>query len=366
MEGNQKTIQVGLIGYGYAGKTFHAPLIRTVSGLELTVVGSSRRDTVQADLPGVAICPPTEVTSHPDVDLVVVATPNDSHEPLATAAMRAGKHVVVDKPFTVTLDEARSLVQVAKEEKRLLSVFQNRRWYSEVLATREILESGRLGHVSHYECHMDRFRPNVRKRWREEPGPGAGLWFDLGPHLIDQSLHLFGMPDSVQASFAILREGGQTDDWAHIQLNYKALRVILHASLLVSGGGPRSILHGTVASWAKYGGDPQEAQLIAGMLPTDPGYGVDNDPGVLFDGATGAKTEIAVPLGDQRPYYAGVRDAILNGKPAPISGEHGVAIMAILLATFAAGREGRVMPIPLTEEERSAWIASASPVVRGA
>lgn len=366
MEGNQKTIRVGLIGYGYAGKTFHAPLIRTVPGLELTLVGTSRRDEVLAQFPGVTVCAPEEVVAHPEVDLVVVATPNDSHGPLATAAMRAGKDVVVDKPFTVTLDEARSLVQVAREEKRLLSVFQNRRWYSEVLATREILESGRLGHVSHYECHMDRFRPNVRKRWREEPGPGAGLWFDLGPHLIDQSLHLFGMPDSVQASFAILREGGQTDDWAHIQLNYPRLRVILHASLLVSGGGPRSILHGTVASWAKYGGDVQEAQLIDGMLPTDPGYGVDNDPGVLFDGATGAKTEIPVPLGDQRPYYAGVRDAILNGTPAPISGEHGMVVMAILEASFAAGREGRVTPIPLTDEERSAWISSASPVATGA
>lgn len=366
MDGASKTIRVGLIGYGYAGKTFHAPLIRTVAGLQLTVVGSSRRDTVLADLPGVAVCSPEEVTSHPDVDLVVVATPNDSHHSLAAAAMRAGKHVVVDKPFTVTLDEARSLVRISREEKRLLSVFQNRRWYSEVLATRDILASGRLGHVSHYECHMDRFRPNVRKRWREEPGPGAGLWFDLGPHLIDQSLHLFGMPDSVQASFAILRQVGETDDWAHIQLNYPRLRVILHASLLVAGGGPRSILHGTVASWAKYGGDVQEAQLIAGMLPTDPGYGIDNDPGLVFDGATGEKTEIPVPLGDQRPYYAGVRDAILNGTPAPISGEHGVAVMAILLASFASGREGRLMQIPLTDEERAAWITAASPVATGA
>jgi predicted dehydrogenase len=348
-------IRVGLIGYGFAGKSFHAPLIRCAPGMALTVVGSSRREAVLADLPWVQVCSAEEVTTHPDVDLVVVATPNDSHLPLAAAALRAGKHVVVDKPFTVTLAEARELVEIAAEEKRLLAVFQNRRWYSEVLATVEILKSGVLGHVSHYECHMDRFRPNVRQRWREKPGLGAGLWFDLGPHLIDQALYLFGMPNAVQASFAILREGGQTDDWAHVVLHYDRMRVILHASLLVSGGGPRSILHGTRASWAKYGGDVQEAQLMAGMLPDAEGFGVDPDPGVLFDGATGAETRIPAPVGDQRGYYAGVRDAILNGTPAPISGEHGVAVMAVLEASFASGSSGQVLPIPLTPKERARW-----------
>ena len=334
-------------------------------GLALTVVGSSRPEVVHADLPQVEVCPAEDVIARQDVDLVVVATPNESHFPLAAAALRAGKDVVVDKPFTVTLDEARALARIAREEKRLLSVFQNRRGYSEVLATKAILESGVLGEVSHYECRMDRFRPLVRQRWRENSGPGAGLWFDLGPHLIDQALYLFGMPESVNASFAILREGGQTDDWAHVQLNYPKLRVILHASLLVAGGGPRSILHGTRGSWAKFGGDVQEAQLMAGMLPDEEGFGVDPDPGILYEGATGEKTEIATPVGDQRGYYAGVQDAILSGQPAPISGEHGVAVMAILEASFQSGAEGRVRPIPLTEEERERWAAS-SPVCPGA
>jgi predicted dehydrogenase len=358
-------IRVGLVGYGFAGKTFHAPLIRCVPGFALTVVGSSKREAVLADFPGVSVCSAEEVVTHPDVDLVVVATPNESHFPLAAAALRAGKDVVVDKPFTVTLAEARELVEIARAEKRLLSVFQNRRWYSEVLATKAVLESGVLGEVSHYECHMDRFRPNVRQRWRENRGPGAGLWFDLGPHLIDQVLHLFGMPDTVNASFAILRPGGQTDDWAHVQLNYPGLRAILHASLLVSwgagaDGGPRSALHGTRASWAKFGGDVQEAQLMAGMPPDAPGFGVDPDPGILYDGASGEKTEIPVPVGDQRPYYVGVRDAILEGRPAPISGEHGVVVMAILEASFESARQGKVLPIPLTAEERTRWEAAFS------
>src|ERR1700743_2034849 len=239
MTRTDKTIRVGLIGYGYAGKTFHALLIQSVPGLALAVVGSGKRELIQATYPGITVCSATEVPTPPEVDLVVIATPNDSHFPLAAAALRAGKDVVVDKPFTVTLAEARSLAEIAKQNNRLLSVFHNRRWESEILATKAILNAGSLGEISHYESHMDRFRPAVRQRWREDPGPGAGLWFDLGPHLIDQALHLFGLPQSVNANFGILRPGGQTDDWAHVQLNYArdgkdTMRAVLHASLLVA------------------------------------------------------------------------------------------------------------------------------------
>jgi predicted dehydrogenase len=348
-------IRVGLIGYGYAGKTFHAPLIRSVPGLSLAVIGSSKQQLLEQTWPGITVCSVTDVATHPDVDLVVIASPNDSHFPLAAAALRAGKDVVIDKPFTVTLAEARSLVTIASQNKRLLSVFHNRRWESEILATKTILESGVLGEISHYECHMDRFRPLVRRRWREDPGPGAGLWFDLGPHLIDQALHLFGLPKSVNASFAILRKGGQTDDWAHVQLNYDRLRVVLHASLLASGGCPRSVLHGTQGSWAKFGADVQESQLMNGMLPDDPAFGYDPDPGILYDGATGTRTEVPSPTGNEREYYAGIRDAILGKSPAPVLARDAVACMAILETSFASGADGQVLPIPLSPEERAQW-----------
>jgi predicted dehydrogenase len=350
-----ESIRVGLIGYGYAGKTFHAPLILSVPGLALTVVGSSKGDAVLATLPAVKVCSAADAAVHPEVDLVVIASPNDSHFPLAAAALRAGKDVVIDKPFTVTLAEARSLVHIAAQHKRLLSVFHNRRWESEVLATKAILQSGALGEVSHYECHMDRFRPGVRHRWRENPGPGAGLWFDLGPHLIDQALHLFGLPHSVNANFGILREGGQTDDWAHIQLNYDRLRVILHASLLVSGGVARTLLHGTRASWAKYGADVQEKQMVAGMKPGEQGFGYDPDSGILYDGATGEQTRTPTPVGCQQMYYIGIRDAIRSGQPAPIPAKDAVAVMAILETSFESAARGQVLPLPLTLEERAEW-----------
>jgi predicted dehydrogenase len=269
--------------------------------------------------------------------------------------LRAGKHVVIDKPFTVTLAEARALVEIAREHGRVLSVFHNRRWDSEILAAKAVLQTGVLGEVSHYECHMDRFRPVVRQRWRENPGPGAGLWFDLGPHLIDQALHLFGLPHSVNASFGILREGGLTDDWAHVQLNYDRLRVVLHSSLLVSGGGPRSVLHGTRGSWAKFGADVQERQLMSGMLPDDPAFGYDANPGIVYDGATGEQREVASPRGNQREYYVGIRDAVRGERSAPVAAKDAVAVMAILETSFESGARGQVLPLPLTPEELAEW-----------
>jgi len=348
-------IRVSLIGYGYVGKTFHAPLILAIDGLALTVVGSSRPEAVHADLPNVRVCSFEEAAVADDVDLVVIASPNTSHYPLAAAALAAGKHVVVDKPFTTTLADARALVALAAKHNRLLSVFHNRRWDSEVLATKAILESGKLGNVSHYECHMDRFRPVVRQRWRENPGAGAGLWFDLGPHLIDQCLFLFGLPEAVTSHLAILREGGQTDDWAHTVLTYPGLRVILNSTLLAAGRGPRTTVHGTLATWMKYGADTQEPQLQTGMSPTNPLFGIDPDPGILIDGATGDRTEIPAPRSLQQGYYAAIRDAILTGETPQLSGREAIAVMAILETTFESARQGRTLPIPLTEEERAAW-----------
>jgi predicted dehydrogenase len=348
-------IHAGLIGYGYAGKTFHAPLLRAVPGLDLTVVGSSRPERVLADIPGVTICSPMEAATHPALDFVVIASPNESHFPLAAAAIEAGKHVVVDKPFTLDLAEARELVRLARQHGRLLSVFQNRRWESDILAAKLVLDSGVLGKVTHFEAHMDRFRPLVRQRWREDPGPGAGLWFDLGPHLIDLTLNLFGLPEAVLASVAAMRPGGRTDDWGHAQLIYPDLRVILNATLLSSGGIPRTLLHGTRASWAKYGPDLQEKQLIEGVIPGTKGFGDDPDPGILFDGATGERTEIPVPPADQIGYYIGVRDAILGLSPLPVSPESAIAVMAVLETTFASAAQGKVLPLPLTQEERVAY-----------
>ena len=356
MSGQETPIRVGLIGYGFVGKTFHAPLIQSVTGLELAYVGSTQREKVLADIPGATVMAEREqITTHPGVDLVVIASTNETHLPFAKAALLAGKSVVVDKPFALTLADARELAALAKKQRKLLAVFQNRRWDSSFLGAREILKAGTLGEISHYESHYDRFRPAVRARWRELPGPGAGLWYDLGPHLIDQALELLGLPDSVLASFAMQRPGAQTDDWAHIQLNYAKTRAILHASVLVSGGTPNFIIHGNKASWSKYGLDIQEKQLVAGGKPRSPGWGVDPVRATLYDGETGAVAEIPVPDGNQSLFYSGVRDAMLGKGPNPVPPEQAVAVMAVLETAIESGAKQRVLPLSLTTEERDAW-----------
>ena len=212
-------IRTALIGYGFAGKTFHVPLLHATEGLTLTHIVSSRPDAVHADLPDVVVVPDVDaLLARHDVDLVVIAAPNDQHTPLARAALRAGRHVVVDKPFTLGLAEARELRDLAAETGRVLRVFQNRRFDSDFLGIAELVRSGRLGDVVHLESRIDRFRPTVRDRWREAAVPGGGIWFDLGPHLVDQALLLFGVPERVDADLAALRPGAPVEDWAHLSL----------------------------------------------------------------------------------------------------------------------------------------------------
>ncbi|NTW97119.1 MAG: oxidoreductase, partial [Oscillochloris sp.] len=216
-----RPLRVGLAGYGFAGKTFHAPLIAETPGLVLFAVASSDPAKVHADWPGVAVLPsPEALCAHPEVDLVVVATPNATHHQIARAALLAGKPVVVDKPFTVSIAEAEDLAALADERGLMLAVFHNRRWDSDFLTLRRLIESGRLGRVVYLESHFDRFRPTVRQRWREQAGPGGGIWYDLGPHLIDQALLLFGPPESLYADIGAQRDGASTDDYFHVTLRY--------------------------------------------------------------------------------------------------------------------------------------------------
>ena len=258
-------IRVGLIGYGYASKTFHAPLIAGTPGLELAVISSSDETKVKADWPTVTVVSePKHLFNDPNIDLIVIPTPNDTHFPLAKAALEAGKHVVVDKPFTVTLSQARELDALAKSLGRVLSVFHNRRWDSDFLTLKGLLAEGVLGEVAYFESHFDRFRPQVRDRWREQGGPGSGIWYDLAPHLLDQAITLFGLPVSMTVDLAQLRPGAQSTDYFHAILSYPQRRVILHGTMLAAAESARYILHGSRGSYVKYGLDPQEERLKNG------------------------------------------------------------------------------------------------------
>ncbi|EKS6727510.1 oxidoreductase [Enterobacter mori] len=348
-----KTINIALIGYGFVGKTFHAPLLQSVDGLKLAVVSSRDEEKVKRDLPDVqVVATPEEAIQHPDVDLVVIASPNATHAPLAALALNAGKHVVVDKPFTLDMQEARDLIALADEKQRLLSVFHNRRWDSDFLGIKQVIEEDRLGKVKLFESHIDRFRPEVRVRWREQNVPGSGLWFDLGPHLIDQTLQLFGLPQSVQGNIATLRDGAEINDWAHVVLNYPEHKVILHASMLVAGGTSRFTVHGDKASVVKARIDQQEAQLLAGVIPGSESWGEDSDDMVLFD-AAGDATRLKTPKGDQRQYYINVRDALTGKIENPVNPVEALAVMAVLEAAVRSSETGSTQTLELTAEERS-------------
>jgi predicted dehydrogenase len=353
-------IRVGLVGFGFVSKTFHAPLLLETDGYEITAVSSSRPDDVLVVLPNVdVVADPTELATHPDIDLVVVASPNETHAPLAEAAMRAGRNVVVDKPFTITVAEARHLAAVAKERKVMLSVFQNRRWDSDFLTVQNAIRDDLVGRVMLFESRIDRYRPEVRDRWRERPGPGAGLLYDLGPHLIDQALVLFGIPDSVQATLAKQRRGGKTDDFFQLVLRYGEMVATLGAGSLVSGGSARFAVHGDRASMVKQKPDIQEDQLRAGMLPGSPGWGMDPDDAVLYNGATGETRPLKAERGDQRGYYVALRKALLGNAPNPVPPEQGATVMAIIEAAFRSDSEGCRLVPELTKEERSAFISTS-------
>ena len=351
-------IRVGLIGYGYAGRTFHAPLLASEPGMALTLVASSDAARVHADLPNVAvIADPLAVATSDAIDLVVIASPNASHAPLARAAIEAGRHVVVDKPFTLDTAEARGLVALAAKHDRLLSVFHNRRWDSDWLSVTQAIGDGVVGRPMHLRSHIDRFRPAVRDRWREGSGPGSGVWFDLGPHLVDQALLLFGLPDRVSASFARQRAGALADDWAHVVLEHGDRRSVLQASMLVAGGSPRFVVHGDGGSIVKQSADRQEVQLLAGAKPGDDGWGMDDDPLRLFD-AQGVATDRPAACGDQRRYYAGIAAALRGEGGNPVPPVQALAVMAVVEAAVIAAATGRATVPDLTTAERDDLIAS--------
>lgn len=313
-------VHLGLIGYGLAGSVFHAPLIRSTPELLLSAVATSRREQITRDLPGVrAVADVQDLFLDSEIDLIVVASPTGLHFEHAQAALRAGKHVVVDKPVAVSVAEANLLMQTAEECGRIISVFQNRRWDNDFLTVRQCIGEGWLGRVYSYEVHYDRFRPVLKAGWREQDRPGSGLLYDLGSHLIDQAFVLFGMPDAVTADVFAQRPGAQAPDYFHLILHYGNIRAVLHASNLVREPGPHFAVHGDGGSFLKYGMDSQEEALKAGLHPGDPGYGSD-EPGQfgLYVNADGTRRTIETVKGAYECFYSEMAACVLHGGTVPV------------------------------------------------
>ena len=325
-------LNVALLGYGFASKTFHAPLLTHVPGLRLTHIVSSDSAKVKKDYDVAVLAKAEEAFALPEIDLIVIATPNITHFDLASKALNAGKHVVIDKPFTNTVAEATELISLARKHRRLLSAFQSRRWDADYLTLRKVLADGALGEVAHFESHYDRYRPEPRQRWRELPGPGSGIWFDLGAHLADQALQLFGPPEAIYADLEMQRPLGETVDYFHVILRYGRNRVILHGASLVVAETPRFTVHGALGSYTKCGMDPQEEAFKRGEIPGSPGWGQDPQMGTLITKKGDGFETRQVPNvpGSYLGYYEGVRDAISLGAPNPVAPEQALEVINVL------------------------------------
>ncbi|RQP29586.1 oxidoreductase [Burkholderia ubonensis] len=340
-------LRIGLMGFGFAGATFHAPVIAASGRTQVAAIATGQPDRARAAYPDARIVADLDaLLALDDIECVVIATPNDTHFPLARQVLDAGRHVVVDKPVTLTSDEALALARLANARSRVFAPFHNRRWDGDFLTVRRVVESGELGRITYVTSHFDRFRPQVRVRWREEAARGGGLLLDLGPHLIDQALALFGLPDTVSATVKTRRDNGSAPDFVHVQLGYPDKDVALHASALSAIEPARFTLHGTRGSYQKFGLDTQEDQLKAGLTPDDVEFGGGNPPGVLrvLDGDV--ETERPVPTldGQYAEFYRALAASIREGAPFPVTPQDAVDVMTIIELAAQSEHEGRRLP----------------------
>jgi scyllo-inositol 2-dehydrogenase (NADP+) len=348
-------VRVGVIGFGLAGQAFHAPVIRGVPGMELACILERKGTRAKEKYPDVRVARSLEeLLADKTIQLCVVATPNDSHCELTRACLLAGRDVVVDKPFAPTLRESEELVRLAAQRGRLITVYQDRRWDGDFGTVKKIVESGRLGCVAEFEARFDRFRLEAKANaWRERADqPGAGVLFDLGPHVIDQALVLFGEPRAITAQAFCQRKTSQMDDAFDVCLEYPnsgaGLRAMARARIIAYAPGPHFLIHGTKGSFVKYGMDPQE-ELLRGQSCPDgadwgPDWGVEEERwwgtlSLVGEPSVKVKTE----RGDYRGFYANVRDAIEKKAALEVTPQQALRTMRAVMLAHKSSRERRTV-----------------------
>lgn len=343
-------VRVGLIGFGLAGQSFHAPIIRSVPGLELACILERHGSLAQRKYPEVRIARTLEdLLADRQIQLCVIATPNASHFDLARRCLLAGRGVVVDKPFATNSSDALQLVELAVKNGRLLTIYQNRRLDGDFLTVRKLLASETLGRLVSYESHYDRFRPVVKENvWRERAEPGSGILFDLSPHLVDQALVLFGTPLAIGADVFSERAGSEVDDAFDVRFEYPEMHAYLRASMMACAARPHFVLQGTKGSFVKYGMDPQEAILRRGEPPGGPHWGEEPeaDWGTLWfpNGDSRTTEKVKTEAGDYRLFYVNVRDAITEGKPLAVPAREALRTVRAIELVQQSSRERRTIP----------------------
>ncbi|HEY9878799.1 MAG TPA: oxidoreductase [Leptolyngbyaceae cyanobacterium] len=343
-------IKVGLIGYGMAARVFHAPVIQAVPQLQLKTIVERHRNESSKDYPEVEVVrDAAALLQDQAIDLVVITTPNVSHFELTQQFLLAGKHVVVEKPFTTTSNQAQELIDLAHQKNRVLSVHHNRRWDGDFLTIKQLLDSQLLGRLVEYESHYDRFRNYLKPNaWKETEGEGTGILFDLGSHLIDQAQVLFGLPEKITADLRVQRDVGEAIDNFELILHYDRLKVTLKGGMLVREPCPRFILHGTKGAFLKYDYDPQEVALKQGHTPSEPNWGEEpkENWGSLITEVSGLEVEgrVRTLAGCYPAYYQNIADAICGQAELEVKPEEARNTIRIIELAYQSSREQRTVP----------------------
>jgi len=347
-------VKTALLSFGMSGRVFHAPFLHLNPGFELYAIWEREKNLSKALYPYVRVYRSfEEILNDPAIELVVVNTPNYTHYEFTKAVLKAGKHAVVEKPFTVTVEEGLELAALAMEVGKKIAVYQSRRYDSDSKTVKKVVEEGWLGEIVEAELHYDRYTvalsPKVHK---ETPGPGRGLLYDLGSHLLDQVLQLWGMPEAVYADIGIIRPISKVDDYMELLLYYPAqrnLRVRLKSSYLVREPIPAIGLYGTLGTFLKPKADPQEQRLLAGAMPEGDDWGVEPDSGkgLLHTEKDGKVIREHIPSlrGDYGEFYESMYEAIRNNKPVPVTAEEGTDIIRVITAAYKSNEVKRVVPI---------------------
>ncbi|WP_108652865.1 oxidoreductase [Dongshaea marina] len=334
-------IKCAVIGYGLSARVFHLPFLNSIDDFKVVGVSTRQQQELNQDYPQVqGYSDPHQLLDETDAELVVITAPNDVHFELAAKALGLGKHVVLEKPFVTTAAEGEELIKIASEQQRHLSVYHNRRWDSDFVTLRALIESGRLGELKFLESHFDRFRPIPRERWREQPGKGTGIWFDLGSHLLDQALHLLGTPQQLTASLRAMRPGSQTCDYFHVVLHYPDKELVLHSSPFCAGTFNRFVAQGTLGSYTKQGLDPQEDRLRDGIEPVGD-WAKDVESGIL-NTELGSEPIESVTGGYQH-YYLELAAAIRGEGSLPVPAAEALECIRLLELAEQSSREGRTL-----------------------
>lgn len=344
-----KIVQTALASFGMSGMVFHGPSLKANTNFNLHSILERSKNLSVKNYPDAKIVRSyEELLSDDDIDLVIVNVPDKFHFNMCKQAIEAGKHVVVEKPFTQTVEQADELIHLAKSKNLILSVYQNRRWDGDFLTVKKILESGMLGRLVELESHFDRYRNFIQEgTWKEAGGERHGVLFNLGSHMVDQILVLFGMPKSITAKLNIVREGGQVSDYYDIRMQYEQLSVILKSSYLVRESGPRFSLYGNLGTFHKWGIDPQEDALKAGHLPNEPNWGTEpeQDWGMINTEWNGMnfKGKIETIAGNYNLFYENIYDAIVHGKELLVKPEESHDVIKILDCCLQSNRKNRTV-----------------------